>query len=375
MRIAFIGSHADYMRRFRGGVIRELSCRGHDVHCLAPGARTVDWSEVPATIHDVQMQRTSLSPLADAQTLNRLRRALAAIAPDLVIAYSAKPIAYGLRAAQHVGVPRRIALFTGLGSFIRPTTGVSRVASAFARRALRDPVQSATRVLCQNPDDLEYVRNLGWTTQERSAVAPATGVDLAYFAAQPTMTSPSALFVGRLVREKGVHDFVAAASLVRRQIPRATFSVAGMLGPAFRGVGRRKLQRWVAAGAIRFLGWQTDLRPVLGSHSVFVLPSVYGEGVPRSGQEALASGRPVVTTDWPGCRELIGLGNEGALVPPNDPGAIAAMLIDLFNDPSRLAGMQQAARARAEACFDADQTSKRLATLLESDSLADVADG
>lgn len=368
MHLALIGSHADYMRRFRGGFIREVADRGCRVTCFVPDPATTDWSEVPADVQDISLQRSGLNPLADLRTVARLRKALATAKPDIVVAYSAKPIAYGLRAAYDVGVPSRVALFTGLGSFIRPSTLSSRVAAIPAKRILAPAVRKATLVLCQNPDDLAFLRHIGWARQDASALAPATGVDLQWFSLQDPLATPSALFAGRLVKEKGVHDFVRAASIVRRQIPNAVFSIAGMAEPAFRGISGRSLRQWEQSGDLNMLGWQTDLRPVLARHAVFVLPSTYGEGVPRSGQEAMSSGRPVVTTDWPGCRELIDDGVQGYLVRPNDPQAIARRLLEMFHDPKRLVDMQRAARQRAEDRFDLTETSSQLASLVLGDT-------
>jgi glycosyltransferase involved in cell wall biosynthesis len=115
------------------------------------------------------------------------------------------------------------------------------------------------------------------------------------------------------------------------------------------------------------LGWQSDLRPALAKHAVFVLPSTYGEGVPRSGQEALASGRPVITTDWQGCRDLIEDGVQGHLVQPHDPRAIADRLIELFSNTQELAKLQAASRLRAERCFDINKTSAQLVSVVLGD--------
>jgi len=352
------------MRRFRGGVIRSLAARGCDVTCLVPSPESTNWSGIPAKVHDIPLQRSGLNLLSDAKTMSALRSVMKSISPDLVVSYSAKPIAYGLRAAREAGVPRRVALFTGLGSYLRPSSLTAHLPAIIVKRLVVPEVRQATCVLCQNPDDLKYIRKAGWTSVSRSALAPATGVDLQQFSANPPLNLPSALFAGRLVREKRVLDFVQAAKLVRRHMPAAKFCVAGAPESIFRGCGNRTIQRWSRDGDVTFVGWQADMRPMYAKHAVFVLPSMYGEGVPRSGQEAMASGRAIVTTDWPGCRELIEDGVEGFLVPPRDPKAIADRLLTIFSDQESLSSMQRAARRRAELLFDLQVTSERLASLI-----------
>ncbi|MDX1541447.1 MAG: glycosyltransferase, partial [Geminicoccaceae bacterium] len=191
---------------------------------------------------------------------------------------------------------------------------------------------------------------------EQSVLINGSGVDLRQFSPAPFPATPTFLLIARFLVEKGVRDFVEAARLVRSRHPNVRFVLVG--GPDEANpssIGRAELQGWLDEGIVENPGWLDDVRPAIAASSVYVLPSYYREGTPRTILEALAMGRPVVTTDAPGCRETVRHGVNGWLVPPRDPKALAAALLTFLDDPEPVARMGAESLALAREKYDVDK--------------------
>ncbi|HEX4297809.1 MAG TPA: glycosyltransferase family 4 protein, partial [Devosia sp.] len=187
-----------------------------------------------------------------------------------------------------------------------------------------------------------------------------TGVDLAQWVALPPVTAPLTFtLAARLIREKGIEDFVEAARRIRRDDPRVRFVLLGGIDDNPGAIGRQAVQSWVDEGVVEWPG-HVDVRRWLAETSVFVLPSVYREGVPRSIQEAMATGRAIITTDSPGCRETVVDGQNGFLVPPRDVAALAAAMQRFVATPDLVARMGRESRQLAEARFDVRKINRTL---------------
>jgi glycosyltransferase involved in cell wall biosynthesis len=181
-----------------------------------------------------------------------------------------------------------------------------------------------------------------------------SGVDLVHYAASPLPPGPPVfLFLGRLLRDKGIAEYLAAARIVRSQHPEARFQIAGWLDPNPQSLTQRELDEVIADGTIEYLGAPPDVRPHLAAAQVLVLPS-YREGTPRSVLEAMSMNRAVITTDAPGCRETVVDGESGLIVPVRDAGQLAAAMSRLAAAPALVARLAAAGRSRAAELYDAD---------------------
>ena len=262
--------------------------------------------KIAVRFHAMPLKRTGLNPLADYRFLRFFTRFLKAERPDLMFSYTIKSVIYGSLAAHRAGVPRIFALMTGLGYAF--TDGnlkqrlVGRVARALYRRAL--PHNDA--VFFQNPDDLQLFLDLGLLRDARRAVrVNGSGVDLERFGFQPPPSGPPVfLLVARLLRDKGIVEYAEAARLLKPRHPQARFQLVGPHDANPSAISRQQLDAWRSEGIIEYPGATDDVRPFLAGAGVFVLPS-YREGTPMSVLEAMAVGRPIVTTDVPGCRETV----------------------------------------------------------------------
>lgn len=351
------------MRNFRGPLIAALVARGVEVHALAPDFSGADHAAIRglgATPVDYPLRRAGISPVGDLRSMLVLMGLLRQLRPDVVLSFAVKPVIYGTLAAALAGVPRRYALVEGLGHAFLGEPGLrSRLLQVTVQTLYRVSLARATKTFFLNADDLRDFLAARMVPRQRAECIGAIGVDLAAWAPTPAVTEPlTFLFVGRLLREKGIVEFVEAARIVKASHPQARFVVLGGPDSNPSSVTAGQMQSWVAEGLVAWPG-HVDVRPWLRDASVFVLPS-YREGVPRSTQEAMAMGRAVITTDVPGCRDTVIDGDNGFLVPVRDAGALAAAMLRFAINPALVATMGARSRQLAEARFDVATANARI---------------
>jgi len=360
MRIVVIGGWAPSLIKFRGPLLAALVARGHEVIAMAADGSPAIAAALGALgvrFEPIELERTGIDPIADARAIGRLVRRLRALGPELVLGYTIKPVIYGSLAARLAGVPRRAAMITGLGSALASVrTKKQRVIAAVASALYRAGLAQCEVVIFQNPDDRDELARIGALPRRaRVAIVRGSGVDLAHYTAAALPPGPPIfLFLGRLLRDKGIAEYVAAARQVRARHPEATFRIAGWFDPNPESLTQAELDAVVGDGTIEYLGACDDVRPHLAAAHVLVLPS-YREGTPRSVLEAMAMARAVITTTAPGCRETVVDGDSGLLVPVGDARALAAAMIRLIEAPALVARLAAAGHARAVELYDADK--------------------
>lgn len=358
-RCLLVAGLAESLINFRGPLIYALIERGIDVHvaapCMGPSTPTrVQLESRGVTVHNIPLHRTGTAPWADLRTLIALWSLIRRVRPTHVLSYTIKPVIYGTLAAWMAGVPNRFALITGLGYAF---TGDRRGKREFMRSLVRNlyslALQRSTKVIYQNPDDAALFRTLGIVPPAKaSCVVNGSGVDLAHFVSVPVPSgAPRFLLIARLLGDKGVREYEKAARQVRAAHPEVRFALAGWIDENPDAIEQRELDEWVAAGSIEFLGKLGDVRPALADCTVYVLPS-YREGTPRTVLEAIATGRPVITTDAPGCRETVIHGANGFLVPVKSVDALAQAMLRFVESPTLAARMGVDARKIAEQKYD-----------------------
>lgn len=352
-----VGLMARSLVTFRGELLRALAARGHEVLAVAPE----DDAEVAETLRRMGVRyrvapiaRNGLDPATDLATLRALRRIFRAFRADVVLVYGAKPVVYGAIAARLAGVPLRVAMVTGAGSMLAPQVGVrQRLVGGLVRALYAVGLRQVHLVLFQNADDRARFRQLHLLpARTRTVLINGSGVDLDAFAWAPTPEPPLRfLLVGRLLRDKGLREYADAARCLRSEHPAARFRLLGPFDTNPTALPTGTVEHWHAEGVIDYLGATDDVRPHLAAAHVLVLPS-YGEGMPRSVLEAMAMGRPIITTDVPGCRETVVEGRNGFLVPVRDAQALARAMRRFIEDPSLVAPMGVESRRMAEERFD-----------------------
>jgi glycosyltransferase involved in cell wall biosynthesis len=358
-RIVVIASLTGSLTNFRFDLLRRFRALGCEVHAFAPDddpPAVALLEEIGVRFHRIPMARASVDPLGDLATLWAILVLLRRLRPSILLPYTMKPIIYGLLAGRLAGVPERYALVTGLGYVFgdgerSPRRALVRWAST---RLYRAAMTGARRVFAYNDADARDILEARMIADPaRLQLLPGTGVNLSRFRPQPPSEGPPTfLMIARLLREKGVLEFAEAAGRLRETCPDARFRLIGPLDPNPSGLSERAVRDLCAHNGVTYLGETRDVRPHLAEASVFVLPSYYREGVPRTLQEALAMGRPVITTDLPGCRDTVQAGRNGVLVPPRDAAALAEAMRAFIADPGMIARMGAEAARVAEERFD-----------------------
>ena len=306
---------------------------------------------------DVDFARGRLSPWANLRTVHALCGIYRHLEPHLVHHVAIKPIVLGSVAAAWVRVPAVVNALAGLGTALTS----SHVKARLARPVLRPALAWAMRrprsyAVVQNAENAKFVASLG-VRPERISLVRGAGVDVRTFRPQPEPDGPIRVtMVSRLLRDKGVREFVEAASLVRKVRDDIVFTLVGAPDEGNpTSVPTEQVRSWAAEGLVEWWGHREDVAEVLAGSHVAVLPTYYGEGVPKTLLEAAACGRPIVATDVPGCREVVHHGGNGLLVPARDARALADAITALADDPARRAAMGAEGRRRAETEFAAER--------------------
>ncbi len=362
MRILVIGGWAKSLLNFRGPLIRALHAQGHTV--LASAAE--DDTEVLDTLsswgvvyHPTPLDRASTNPLSDLRYLRALIRLMRLTTPDVVIAYTHKPVLFGTWAACHCKVPRRTALITGLGYAFIPSGRLrQRISHAMVCTLYRALLPRCEHVFFQNEDDRDLFRAKGILKSQPHSIIPGSGVDLEYFAPQPVPGGHvHFLLIARLLRDKGIVEFVEAARQVRARHPEVVFQLVGPFDPNPAALREDEIQSWVDEGCIEYLGMKADVREILGAATVYVMPS-YREGTPRTVLEAMATGRAIITTDVPGCRQTIRDAKEGFIVAPHSAEALASAMQCFIDDSTLAERMGASALKRARDVYDVHRVNR-----------------
>jgi glycosyltransferase involved in cell wall biosynthesis len=337
---------------FRSNLIARLQREGFEVVALSPHDEHVDALTALGVRHvQIDIDAKSLSPLHDLRLLGQYWRALRRLRPVAFLGWTIKPNVYGSLAAHALGIPV-INNISGLGTAFIERNLLTRLVQRLYRSAL---THSAT-VFFQNRHDRDLFVQQRLVRPESTVLLPGSGIDLAQFdpAAFASPTGPFVfLLVARLMRDKGVVEFVDAARIVRALRPDVAFHILGFLDVVNRtAISREQVEAWEREGVIRYLGTASDVRPVLARADVVVLPS-YREGMPRSLLEAAAMAKPLIATDVPGCTEIARQGENALLCAARDADSLAqAMLAMLALDPAERARWGQRSREIAEQEFD-----------------------
>lgn len=341
---------------FRGPLLRELVRAGHRVHVSAPRFEPDHLGELRALgacCHEVPLQRTGTDLLADLRYKRALQGIIRSACINLVMGYTIKPCIWGSLAAAAEGT-ESVSLVTGLGYVFTGTGGIRRQVIKLGSRWLWRRATAANRVVIfQNPDDRAEFISAGLLADPGKArLVNGSGVDMMHYHRAPLPAQADFLMIARLLGNKGTREFGRAASHLLREGVAARFSLAGYLDEGPDGIDPAELAQWRAAG-MQYLGSLADVRPALASCSVFVLPS-YREGTPRTVLEAMATGRAVITSDAPGCRETVEDGKSGLLVAPRDTEALTAAMRRLISSPDEREAMAEAGWQRCKHRYEVD---------------------
>lgn len=372
--IVFIGTIASSIYDFRADLIRSLLKQGHQIYAFTSQYNAEDINKIeqlgaiPVTY---TLNRGGLNPLADIVATYQLFKKIKHINPDVVFSYFSKPVIFGTLAAKLAKVPCVIGMLEGLGyTFTEQPEGLSHK-TKFIRYIQVFLYKIALPMLDQliflNPDDPKDLLETYSIKVKKVVILGGIGLNLQEYPYQPVddISLPiKFLFIGRLLKEKGIHEFVQAAKLVKKQYPKTQFTILGQIDTFNIGaLQQSELDDLIASNVVHYLGWVNNVKDWITNSHVFVLPS-YREGVPRSTQEAMAIGRAIITTDVPGCRETVIQNRNGFIIPRWDSKALAENMIYFIENPKQIRFMGDESHKIALDKFDVEQVNQRLQNIL-----------
>lgn len=358
---------------FRKPLIQELVASGHQVYCFAVNFTDVTRQQIidlGATPVDYSLSRTGLNPFRDLLDTWALSRKLKALHADMVFTFFAKPVIYGSVAAKLAGVPKRHGMLEGLGFSFTEQPGVLPFKTKLIRwvqvQLYRVAIPMLDKIIFLNPDDpVDLIKKYN-IKAKKIDVLGGIGLDLnEYPYSRPKKGKIRFIFVGRLLAEKGINEYIAAAKLIKQKYSEVEFVVLGGLDEGNPGgLKQSDLDKLKAEEIIIHPGHVSNVSQWVADSSVFVLPSYYREGVPRSTQEAMAIGRAVITTDMPGCRETVDEGVNGFMVQAWNAKALAQAMLRFIEQPELIERMGLESHRIAQEKFDARVVNQRLIKLL-----------
>jgi len=377
MKFLMISSFLPSALNFRGKLLEAIHTQGYEIHIMAPelssfGEEHNKLKALGYHVHEIPMQRTGTNPLADLKLLKNLVGQIRQIKPDMVLSYTIKPVIYGTLAAWLAGVPKRYALITGLGyAFQNVELGKRSLFQKMVHRLYGYALKHADKVFFQNPDDLKLFQDMQLLSANKpTVVVNGSGVNVQDFAVLPLpknaqgVTHASFLLIARLLGDKGVREYAAAAKIVKAKYPEAEFHLVGWIDDNPSAISQAELDTWVSDKTVNYWGKLSDVRPAIAASSVYVLPS-YREGTPRTVLEAMAMGRAVITTDAPGCRETVSNGVNGYLVGVKSVDDLVQTMQYFIEDPKLMDYMGQRSREIALNKYDVHQVNQHMMTEME----------
>ncbi|MHA7819592.1 MAG: glycosyltransferase family 4 protein [Erythrobacter sp.] len=353
-----LSSLAFSLINFRGRLLEEMSKAGHEVVAVAPDDDPkvrAKLNEIGVEFRTVAMARTGLNVFSDLGTIRDYARLLRTERPDAVVAYTQKPIIYGGIACRIAGVRRFYALMSGLGYLFSEAASERRFLRWIFCKLYRFGLKGAKRIFVFNSDDRPDMIAAGIVDSTAPIVeVPGSGVDLDRYVHAPLPKGPLRfLMIGRLMRDKGVWEYAEAARITATRHPEVRFSLIGRVersNPT--GLQEGDVARLREETPVEIIDETDDVPAFLAQSHVFVLPTYYREGLPRTILEAMAVGRAIITTDAPGCRDAVTDGVNGFLVAPRDAQSLAQAMEKLIADDALIGEMCERSRKLAETVYD-----------------------
>ena len=322
------------------------------------------YNEIGVSYRQIYVQRNGMNPIDDFKTLKSLEKVIGEEKPDKIFAYHSKSVVYGSIAAKRNGIDEMYALISGLGSIIRGTGFKNSIVKAVLKQEYKLAFKLCKAVITHNTEDRQLLLDEKFTSDaSKVKTVNGSGVNLEKFRYSETKKTDIFLFIARLIGDKGIREYMRAAELVKKTHPEAVFRVVGAYDTNPSAIQPEEVEKYVESGAIEYVGELADVTPQLNECMVFVLPS-YHEGTPKTVLEAMATGRPVITTDAPGCRAAVQDGVNGFLVPVKDAESLAERMIYLLENFDEAVKLGNTGRQIAEDKYDSVKVNKSVCEIM-----------
>ena len=367
-KVLIVANAAFTIVNFRSELISDLIQRGCEVVAACPAeCNLIDGDDIGeifktmgVSFRQINLNRSGINPFADLEVLFNLIKVVKDENPDIVLNYTVKATIYGSIAAWLCTTQKVASNITGLGYIFTNCSARARIIRFFVKLQYKFALRLNDIVFFQNRDDLALFCRMNIIhSSVTTKVLNGSGVNLNKFSPNPGVKKvpQSFIFVGRLIRDKGIIEFIEAARKIKHSFPSAKFYIVGALDENPTGIAKCFIDKVVAEGIVDYVGATANVLPYLQQSEVFVLPS-YREGTPRSVLEAMAVGLPIITTDVPGCRETVSPGLNGILVSEKDVSSLYSAMVLLISDSNLRSKMGAESLLRAKSIFDVDKVNE-----------------
>ena len=367
MKVMVLSSFTTSVFWFRIDMMKSFIHAGYEVVAVGDGPEA-EWVEkfhaMGIRYRQIPVERNGTNPLRDLKTLGALYRLLKEERPDKIFYYQAKTVIYGGIAARMLGIQDVYPMIAGVGSVFLGGGFKKNLIRAILVAEYKLGLKKAKRIFFQNRDDLAVFTSHGILSEDKVVMLHGSGVNLDKFPPSALPEEPGFLCISRLIRDKGVCEYLEAAREIHRRHPQVRCVLVGPFDTNPSAIKPEDLQPYIEDGSIEYMGEQKDVFPFLRDCTAYVLPS-YHEGTPKTILEAMACGRASITTDAPGCRETVTDGVNGYLVPVKDVSAIVNAMEKIIMDPVKTSEMAKAARAIAEEKYDVNKVNLAIRTAME----------
>ncbi len=359
MRVVFFAGRSSSLVQFNSELIESVVKNGHEAVCLAPDDECRHKLEaLGAEFVLIQFNRSSINPFKGIGVINKLKKFFKSNQFDAYYGFTAAPATYGVFAAKKAGIKHIFVAVTGAGKIVQKRKGLLNVFLRFVLSNLyKASLKNCEKVFFLNYDNMEYFTKHKIVKEEQCVKIGGTGVNTSNFAEKPIPDKHYFLFIGALLKFKGIMEYMDAARLVRKKHPEAEFHIVGGIDDRFSAITESELDEYVKDGSVIYDGFQSDVKPFLENCRYFVLPS-YSEGIPTSVLEAMATKRPILTTIAPGCRETVEDGKNGFLVPIKDVEALSDKMIHFIDHPEEIEKMAEYSLELVREKFDVNVVNK-----------------
>ncbi len=369
-KIIVISSYTPSLVNFRFNLISELKSKGFEVICFGPdidplSVKKLEDNNIKFELYP--LNRNSINPFADIKTVLYLRRRLKKLNPDIIIPYTVKPVLYSNLAIRFLNV-KSLSLITGLGYYALPSkTLKEKISKSIITFFYKIGTSQNVSFAFQNRDDIRFFKEKQILNSDRYCITPGSGVDIdEYTFSKPVQNPVSFLFIGRLLKAKGVDVLLKTAREIKLKYPEIKFNIIGMPDPlSSDAISESVLKEYDKQGIVNYIGEVRNVKPYIENASVFVLPSYYREGVPRTLLEALAKGKPIITTDHVGCRETVVDGVNGFLIKPKSEKSLFEAIEKFILEPNLIVEFGKSSRTLAKKKFNVDIVNKILLNQIE----------
>lgn len=366
MKFLLISPKNRTVYNFRGDLIRAIIGQGYDVIVTGPDRTDVERiTALGAHFVEIPMNKTGTSVVKDLRYCLQLYKLMKRERPDVTLGYTIKPVVYGAMAAKLAGVPNINSMVTGGGYTFTAKTAKAKILGIIVRILYRMGFGCTDHVIFQNGDDLEEFCSRGLVKREKCTVVNGSGVNMTHFQPAPMPEEPAFFMLSRLLKSKGVAEYLEAARMVKEKYPQVHFYLLGKYETQMQdAVPKEAVESYIRSGIVERFEETSEVRPYYAKCSVYVLPS-YREGTPRTVLEAMAMGRPILTTDTNGCRETVKDGFNGFLVPVGNAAALAEKMERFIKDENLAAQMGENSLVYCREKFEITKVNQQMLKIME----------